>query len=229
MDKELCFNIEKINLYLEQVLVDYMDIPIFFLCSGGKQYYLALCTDIDELNYIVVRLPLIDVYNLLHGKISMRDAILKQNEYWDIVSGEDISLDVVVKKNIDAIETALLPETEACFKILTKQIQLFVQKFDGEFFANKYFSESDKKADINELLVSLPLDAILKDVDRFIELLDCRIEKPLLTKVPWYGEKMNSIKTAEVEFSNLKESERIEIDDLFKLAEPYVNNMAVAA
>ena len=94
MDKELCFNIEKINLYLEQVLVDYMDIPIFFLCSGGKQYYLALCTDIDELNYIVVRLPLIDVYNLLHGKISMRDAILKQNEYWDLNQGQPILREV---------------------------------------------------------------------------------------------------------------------------------------
>lgn len=29
MNKELCFNIENLKLYLEQVLVDYMDIPIF--------------------------------------------------------------------------------------------------------------------------------------------------------------------------------------------------------
>ena len=89
MNKELCFNIENENLYLEQILVDYMDIPIFFLCEGENQYYVALCTDIDELSYIVAKLSLLDVYNLLHGKIPMRDAILKQNEYWDIVSGDE--------------------------------------------------------------------------------------------------------------------------------------------
>ena len=31
MNSKLCFRIENIELYLEQVLVDYMDIPIFFL------------------------------------------------------------------------------------------------------------------------------------------------------------------------------------------------------
>lgn len=37
----------------------------------------------------------------------------------------------------------------ACFKILTEQMRLYVQKFDGEFLATKYFSKSDKKAEIN--------------------------------------------------------------------------------
>ena len=36
MNKKLCFNIENQYLYLEQVLVDYMDIPIFFLCKDKK-------------------------------------------------------------------------------------------------------------------------------------------------------------------------------------------------
>ena len=111
MNKELCFNIENLKLYLEQVLVDYMDIPIFFLCKGENQYYIALCTDIDELHYIVAKLSLLDVYNLLHGKVPMRDVILKQKEYWNIVSGTDISLDIVTKKKIDTLETSLLEIT----------------------------------------------------------------------------------------------------------------------
>jgi len=74
MSKELCFNIENQDLYLEQVLVDYMDIPIFFLCKDNRQYYIALCTDIDDLGYIVAKLSLSEVYNLLHGKMPMRDA-----------------------------------------------------------------------------------------------------------------------------------------------------------
>lgn len=204
MNKELCFNIENENLYLEQILVDYMDIPIFFLCKGENQYYVALCTDIDELSYIVAKLSLLDVYNLLHGKIPMRDAILKQNEYWDIVSGDEICMDMVTRKSIDTLETAVLPEENACFKVLTTQMQLFVQEFDCEFFAAKYFSESDKKVDF-------------------------KVGKTEFSKVPLYDEKMESIKIAEVMFKNSKQLEQTEIDDLFKLAEPFVNNIAVAA
>ena len=54
VNSKLCFRIENIELYLEQVLVDYMDIPIFFLCKGVGEYYLVLCTNINELNYIIL-------------------------------------------------------------------------------------------------------------------------------------------------------------------------------
>lgn len=111
MDKELCFSIENTDLYLEQVLVDYMNVPMFFLCKGEAQYYLALCT-----------------------KISMRDAVLKQREYWDIVSGDEIYLDEVTKKHIEEVDLDTLPEKGACFKALTKQKKLYVQKFDREFY-----------------------------------------------------------------------------------------------
>ena len=157
MSKELCFCIDDNEIYLEQILVDYMDIPIFFLCSDLQQYYVALCTDIDELSYIVVKLRLSEVYNLLHGKIPMCDVILKQKEYWDVMSGEKIVSDIVVKKSIDEIELEALPEKTACFKILTEQMRLYVQKFDGKFLATKYFSKSDKKAEINEECTNLSL------------------------------------------------------------------------
>lgn len=71
---------------------------------------------------------------------------LKQQEYWEIVSVDEVCMDnMVTKKKIEALEQSLLPEADACFKILTKQIKLFVQKFDDEFFSTKYFSESNKK------------------------------------------------------------------------------------
>lgn len=227
MDKELCFNIENINLYLEQTLVDYLDIPIFFLCSGEKQYYAALCTNIDELGYIVVKLSLMDVYNLLHGSIPMRDVILNQNEYWDIVLGEEITSDTVIKKNISKIETALLPEAGVCFKVLTEQMQLFVKKFDEEIFNNKYFSESNNEEDINELIKNLPMDVIFKDIEdieQFTELLDYIVEKTQFANVPLYvyGEKMDSIKTVEVTFRNTEKSEQVKT---FKLGD----NIVVAA
>ncbi len=36
MEKELCFNIEGKELYLEHTLVDYNDIPIFFYAETMK-------------------------------------------------------------------------------------------------------------------------------------------------------------------------------------------------
>lgn len=229
MNKELCFNIENKDLFLEQVLVDYMDIPVFFLCKGENQYYVALCTDIDELNYIVVKSSLFDVYNLLHGKIPMRDIILKQKEYWDVVSGNEISLDIITKKNINSLEKALLPEETACFKILTKKIQLFVEKFDGEFLAATYFLESDIIAELNEQVDDCRMDVLLRNVDQFIELVKFKVDKPVFPRETLYDEEMKFIKTAEVTLRNFGQFKQIEKDDSFDLTGSFVSDIAVAA
>ena len=136
MDRELCFRIEGIELYLEQVLVDYMDIPIFFLCKGGSNYYLVLCTDIDELNYIIVKLSMNDVYELLHGEGSIRNTILKQNEYWNVISGEEISLDKVGKLSISELDVSLSPKEDVYFEIVSTKLENYVKKFDMEYFCD---------------------------------------------------------------------------------------------
>ena len=141
MNKELCFIIENQNLYLEQILVDYMNIPIFFLCKGDGKYYLVLRTDIDELCYIVTPLSLVDTYNLLHGKTPMRNVILKQKTYWMVNSGDEINKDIVVSMNIDTIDESCLPEENACFEMLTKQMENYVSKFDKEFYDKDCFVE----------------------------------------------------------------------------------------
>lgn len=142
MSEELCFCIENENLFLEQVLVDYKDVPIFFLCSNKKYYYLALCTDIDELSYIVTKVSIQDVYKLLHGQIPMRDVILKQKEYWNIISEEDICLDIVTKCPITQLDTSVLPQENAYFKVLTKKLESFVYKFDAKNINDLYLGKS---------------------------------------------------------------------------------------
>ena len=134
MDSELCFRIENIELYLEQVLVDYMDIPIFFLCKGEGDYYLVLCTDIDELNYIVVKLSMSDVYKLLHSEESILNIILKQEEYWNVISGEEISLDKVEKLSIPELDVSLLPKEDTYFEIVSTKLENYVKKFDTQYF-----------------------------------------------------------------------------------------------
>ena len=214
---------------MEQILVDYLDIPIFFLCSGDKQYYIALCTDIEDLKYIVVKLSSVDVYNLLHGEIPMRDIILKQSEYWDIVSGEDIGSDIVIKKKMDEIENTLLPEEKAYFKILTKEMQAYVELFDSEFLSSEYFYKSDKKIDVNEMMEIPFFDDISENIDQYLELLDYKIQKSLLSKLPLYDEQMNSIEKAEGTFRNSEQIELVQVKDCYYLNKDCVNNLAFAA
>lgn len=134
MNGNLCFRIEGIELYLEQVLVDYMDIPIFFLCKGESNHYLVLCTNIDELNYIIVRLSMNDLYELLHGEGSIRNTILKQNEYWNVISGKEISLDKVEKLSITKLDVSLLPKENTYFEIVSTKLENYVKKFDTQYF-----------------------------------------------------------------------------------------------
>lgn len=153
MEKELCFCIENKELYLEQVLVDFMDIPIFFLCKNDDQYYAALCIEMDELNYIVVQVPVLDVYNLLHEKLSMRNIFLNQKEYWEVFSGEEIYKDTVTKHLKKELDTSLLPEEDACFKVLTEEMKEYVKKFENEYYDIGNFRKSDKKANLDEMLI----------------------------------------------------------------------------
>ena len=112
MKKELCFKLDTDKLYLDQALVDYNGIPIFFICKGKEKYYLALCTDCKNYNYIIVIISVNDIYNLFDQKITMKNIILKQEEYWEVISGDEISNDIVTKKSINEIDFSYLPKDE---------------------------------------------------------------------------------------------------------------------
>lgn len=134
MNKELCFILENKNVYLDHILVDYEYVPIFLLCKDDEcQYYLALCTNIENGEYIVVKISLLSVYNLLHGNIAMRDVILNQKMFWKVVSGDEIKNDIINQYPINHINDQDLPEKDVKFKILQKHIKEYVQKFDKEF------------------------------------------------------------------------------------------------
>lgn len=133
MDKGSCFCIEGNELYLEQVLVDHNDIPIFFVCKDTMAYYVVLCSDIEELSYIVIEPSTLDLYRLLHGMLSMREVFTKQKNYWEIISGETIESDVVLCKPIQEIDHSVLPEEGACFEILTDEVSSYVERFDAGF------------------------------------------------------------------------------------------------
>lgn len=169
MAKELCFMIGKKELYLEQVLVEYMDVPIFFLCKGGSQYYLVLCTDLDALGYVVVGLPVHEVSDLLHGRVPMRDVILHQQEYWEVVSGDEISMDVVNCHSMDDLDKALLPEEGACFEALTGEMEEYVEKFD---------QESQKEGEYWERIPYIDMSHLNLEIGTCFDLVGCFVVQP---------------------------------------------------
>lgn len=114
---------------MEQTLVEYNGIPIYFLCRDDEQYYTVLCTDIDELKYVIVETTIGDVYGLLHGRIPMRNVILKANHYWQVVSEEDMLQDDVRCLSMDKLDHSLLPEAGACFEVLSADVRAFVERF----------------------------------------------------------------------------------------------------
>lgn len=109
MNKTLCFKLNNDELYSDQILVDYNNIPIFFICKGKEDYYLVLCTDCDSYNYIVVTITTTDIYNLLNQKITIRAVILKQNQYWEVISGDEIEDDIITLKSMNEIDLNCLP------------------------------------------------------------------------------------------------------------------------
>ena len=74
-----------------------------------------------------------DVYELLRGGESIRNAILKQEEYWNVIFGEEISLDKVGKLSISELDVSLLPKEDVYFEIVTERLKNYVKKFDTEY------------------------------------------------------------------------------------------------
>lgn len=162
MNKELCFIIEVKELYLEKVLVSFQEVPIFFLCKNSKDYYIALCVDVDKLNYVVTRLSIKDVFDLLHGIIPMRNAITQQEAYWYIESQEDIKSDTVEKRQMYTLDITILPQVNAYFEILTPDMEKYVQQFDDLFSSEKYTLIEDSAVIVEKISYRSIVEEILQ-------------------------------------------------------------------
>lgn len=222
MNKELCFCIEGSKLYLEQVLVDYNEIPIFFICKDDTSYYVVVCADVEELRYIVVKVSDVDLYSLLHGCISMREIFTLQESFWEIISGEEIETDIISYKAIEQIDSSVLPKQGAYFEILTDEIDLYVNKFDEEFLSNERFQTVQQKPNFNEKDLNEFFGYELK-VKEFMELCDyeaMQIEwESFHSKISVYRENMNNMSELSMTIPEKQKSKEWKADRIDNL--PY--------
>ncbi len=114
------FIIDGRELFLDKVLVEFDETPVFFVCKNKSSYFIALNIDLNEERYILSRISLNGLSKMLHGKITMRELVLQSDKYWDIMAGEELDKDTVCEKSIEEIPLELLPYEGAYLKIVTR-------------------------------------------------------------------------------------------------------------
>lgn len=137
MDKQLCFVIDGQNLFLEKTLVFFNDIPIFFVCRNGiKHPFLVLCTDLEQLEYLIVETELYTLREMLNQRCTMRNAILQGTNFWKVVSGDTIENDLCEKIDKSKIEVDSLPNEGAVYNKIFKEDESYVDQIESEYLSN---------------------------------------------------------------------------------------------
>ena len=135
MDKQICFLINDESLFLDKVLVAFNDTPIFFVCCDNNScYYLALCTDIENLEYIVVKASLEMIYRVLTQKIEMREPFTAASCFWEVKAGTSIQEDEVRLLDGKNIDLEVLPYPGAVYETINKSDEAYVEQIKGYYF-----------------------------------------------------------------------------------------------
>lgn len=137
MKEQVFFIIEGQELVLDQVLVEFDETPIFFVCKYNQDYFISSCADLEEERYIVTRISLNRLSKMLHGKITMRELILQSDKFWDIIVGEDAGKDIVVEESISKMPLDVLPYEGAYLKIATEDLEEYVEKIDAILYGEE--------------------------------------------------------------------------------------------
>lgn len=99
-------------LYLDYMLEEYDYIPMFYVCKDDdEERFLVLCTDFEKESYLITRINLVDLNEMLLGKIDMRSAFLNQSMFWKVQClGNGYLNDTIVEDDISEFPKEYLPE-----------------------------------------------------------------------------------------------------------------------
>ena len=122
------------------------DIPIFFICKdSNKKHYLVLCTNVDDFNYIIVDIEFSVLYKMLKQQISMKNAMISAEYFWNIKSGDNVFDDIVKKFSIKNIDNDVLPLEDALYEPVTKQDKLYVENIESKYLSSLVFVDKIKE------------------------------------------------------------------------------------
>lgn len=129
MKKEICFLIEKDELYMDQILIDCDGIPFFYVCKRKCERYLVLRNGYEKESYIIEKIDNADLINMIRGCLSMREIMQKPSIFWSVVTAENIELDNVQQQSIEDIPLEDLPYENTYYEILDDEVEEYLGFF----------------------------------------------------------------------------------------------------
>ena len=139
MHNTVCFEIDGKALVLDKELITFT-IPIFFICcDNDNQKYAVLCTDSEQLNYIVGKVDTNSILAMLNNTLSLRDFFITAMEKWRILTGDDYTLDRIEK--IETLHDDELPKIDTYFDFSNIKIEEYKKQLEYEIENNMYFTE----------------------------------------------------------------------------------------
>ncbi len=134
MSKEVFFQIQNKLLYLDFMLEEYDFMPVFYVCKDDDgARYIVLCTDFDNEAYLVSRVTLVDLSNMLSGKLDMRSIFLKQAVFWKVTCrGEKYIDDVVEEHKTEDIPVEYLPADGEYYVLYDEEHKEYAKKIECE-------------------------------------------------------------------------------------------------
>lgn len=143
MNKLKCFVLEGKELYLDEVFVDFNDLPIYFSCISNDQYYLALCCNYENQDYVVVESSAKEIVEMLTSKIAMRNTFTKKSKHWIVISGEDISLDKIQRVESSYMDEKILPIDGAKYIVTTEGIRQYLNRLESDLYNSTLYTTID--------------------------------------------------------------------------------------
>lgn len=137
MNDELSFIIDNKELLNEQVLVEYNDFPVFFLCRNSNDLYLALCIDLSKNIYYVTQVDTVNVLQMFDKHLTMRDTFLSGKSFWKIEASENIHEDKVSLIDVKDIDLDDLPKENAYFNVFSQELEEYHKSLSKDFLSEK--------------------------------------------------------------------------------------------
>ncbi len=146
MNKKLCFIIDGNRLFLEKVLVSFNGFPIYFLCVDKKdKYFIALCSDMDKMEYMIVEQPIYNIWKMVTGRICMRDLMTDCDFFWEVITQGEISEDIVKKVERKGMDLSVLPDSGAKYRI-AEDDRAYFDEFTSKVLEKLLFDDIDTLA-----------------------------------------------------------------------------------
>ncbi len=145
MDKELCFIINGENLYLDISLIEFQDIPMFFICKSDSNYYVALCIDDENVEYILIKSNPNSLLKMLRSDIEMRDLYKEVNKFWTIKPGNSPKDDEVIENSIEYLNASILPIEGAKYEVFDDSVLEYIDLFEKNIYDDLNFNDVNIK------------------------------------------------------------------------------------